>query len=175
MRHDYYIGTGPQADMLIAHCEAMKSERALVIGEVNEKFAPGKVIITADGVGICFTEAADLAHRRWLKSLGAIDTSEGMLYVYEPKPVNPKGRELHRLLTQDCMHFDASDYIVDACGMRVYDSGGSLSPAQSEAAYIGKRVFITVPCGDGLMPPAPSAWLRRVSEEEFVEEWRKSC
>lgn len=175
MQHRYYVGTGPQADMLIAHCEAMKAERKLVIDDVHEKFAPGKVVFTAEGVGICFTEAVDHASRRWLKSLGAIDTDAGKLYVYEPKPVGAKGKELHRLLSQPCMTFDVSDYLIDTCDMRVSDTGGSLLTEQSEAAYIGRQVFITVPTGDGVMPPAPSAWLKNVSEEEFVEEWRKQA
>lgn len=159
--------------MLIAHCEAMKAERKLVIDEIHEKFAPGKVAFTENGLGICFTEAADKAHRRWLRSLGSYDTEHGRLYVYEPKPVGSKGKHLHELLNQPCMHFDVSDYLVDTCGMRVFDTGGSLLIGQSEAAYIDRSVFVTVPTGEGIMPPAPPAWLRNVTEDEFVEEWRR--
>ena len=175
MRHRYFIGTGPQADVLIARCEEMKGRRSATIAAVNAEFAPGRVVIDGPAAGIAFEKAADHAQRRWLKSLGSIETADGVWHVYEAKPANPRGRRLAELLADPSLVFDASDYIVNTFGMAVSSDGGSLSTEQSEAAYIGNRIFVTVPTGDGIMPPAPPAWLKNVGEAEFVGEWRKSA
>lgn len=170
MTHHYYIGTGPEADALIADLNQGLSARNEARHKLCAEYEAQGVVESRRSVdGLVFKAKQDIPHLKLTKN-------EGGYFWYAPRHNFKAGKVLADRLRDKTLTFDASDYIIGSLKLhrmvagKCRESATGMALYHSVAGFCGDKIVVKIPGGAGGGDPMPAipSWLREVKESEFL-------
>lgn len=177
MKYTYYMGKGPEADVLIAECQAaLTAHNAAMDTFTAWAKANGWKNCAVRGNAVCGVISerkltpAEMSERG-VKYLGPAEWD----FVYAPIKNRNASAAMRKAIDAARMEdFSASDHIIKETGMRhsaVGVSGGRRVLVHSVAGYGNGVVLVKVPLADSEYKssiPTPPEWLSEVKESVFL-------